>query len=56
ALRKNRAAAVFFGALPVGQRRLYVGWIEDAKREATRTRRITEAVERMARGERLGMK
>ena len=50
ALRKN------FMLLPPSQRRLYVAWILDAKREETRRRRIAEAVRKLALGEPLGLK
>jgi len=39
-----------------GHRREYIAWITDAKKEETRQRRIREAVDRLERNERLGMK
>ena len=43
ALRKHPAALRFFEALTPLQRRRYVGWIESAKREETKDKRLKEA-------------
>lgn len=56
ALREVPAAARHFEALPPSQRRRYVAWIESAKREETRLRRLREAVRLLAAGEVLGLK
>jgi uncharacterized protein YdeI (YjbR/CyaY-like superfamily) len=56
ALRENGAAWESFSRLAPSHRREYVRWIEDAKKEETRRRRIAEAVSRLERGEKLGMK
>src|SRR5262245_6574054 len=45
-----------FDALAPSQRRRYFAWIESAKREETRLRRLEEAVRLLARGEVLGLK
>ena len=45
-----------FSKLPPSHRRNYIGWISDAKREETRQRRIREAIGRLERNERLGIK
>ena len=45
-----------FNSLPPSRRRNYIGWISDAKKEETRQRRIREAIERLEKNERLGMK
>ena len=45
-----------FQKLPPSQRRLYVAWTCDAEKEETRRRRLGEALERLAKGEKLGMK
>ncbi len=45
-----------FNSLPPSHRRNYIGWISDAKKEETRQRRIREAIERLEKNERLGMK
>ncbi len=52
----NPRAFACFNGLPESQRRLYVGWILSAKKEATRLRRLTEAIGRLEKGERLGLK
>lgn len=52
ALESNpRAEASYFG-FPASQQREYLEWITDAKREDTRTRRISQAVEWLAEGKR----
>jgi uncharacterized protein YdeI (YjbR/CyaY-like superfamily) len=56
AFRKDRKAWAFFRQLPPGERRRFVGWIHVAKREATRERRLREAVALLAKGRRLGLK
>jgi len=45
-----------FNSLPPSHRRNYIGWISDAKKEETRQRRIREAIERLEKNERLGLK
>lgn len=50
ALRGNADAQTFFEGLSNSQRREYVEWVVDAKREATRTRRIAQAIEWLAEG------
>lgn len=52
ALAKNRRAKTTFDAFPPSQRREYVEWIVEAKREATRASRLAQAVEWMAEGKR----
>jgi uncharacterized protein YdeI (YjbR/CyaY-like superfamily) len=56
ALKADPAAWRFFGTLAPSYRRAYVGWIDAAKREETRERRLREAVARLANGEKLGLK
>ena len=56
ALRENGAAWTSFTDLAPSYRRLYIRWIEDAKRQETRRRRLAEAVGRLERGEKLGLK
>ena len=56
ALKKNRRAAVTFEDFPPGQRREYVDWIVDAKREETRARRVAQAVEWLAEGKKRNWK
>ena len=55
-LFKNRRAWDNFERLPPSQRRLYVAWILDAKKEETRKKRLSEAIGRLERGLRLGLK
>jgi uncharacterized protein YdeI (YjbR/CyaY-like superfamily) len=55
-LAKNKTAAAFFEALAPSYRREFTGWINSAKRDATRQRRIDETVELLSRGEKLGMR
>jgi len=50
ALAKNRKARATFDAFGPSHRREYVDWIEGAKRQATRDRRLAAAVEQMAAG------
>ena len=55
-LQKSRRARDNFEGLPPSEKRLYVGWILDAKKEETRKRRLAEAVARLEQGLRLGLK
>ncbi len=50
ALRKSKAATITFQNFSPSQRREYVGWIVEAKREETRHSRLAQAVEWMADG------
>ncbi len=50
ALAADDAARATFNGFPPGQRREYVEWITEAKTEATRARRLAQAVEWMAQG------
>jgi uncharacterized protein YdeI (YjbR/CyaY-like superfamily) len=56
ALRANKKAWENFNNLAPSYRRQYVGWIANAKREETRKQRIREAIELLARNEKLGMR
>lgn len=56
ALKVDPAAWRFFEMLAPSYRRAYVGWIDAAKREETKQRRLREAVARLAKGEKLGLK
>ena len=44
-----------FEKLPPSHQRRYAGWISDAKQEATRQRRIQEAIRMLEKNERLGI-
>jgi len=56
ALRKQPAAWRYFKELAPSHQRRYVGWIETAKREDTKARRLREAVRLLAAGKPLGLK
>ena len=56
ALKKQPAAWRYFEALAPSHRRRYVGWIESAKREETKARRLQEAIRLLAQGKPLGLK
>jgi uncharacterized protein YdeI (YjbR/CyaY-like superfamily) len=55
-LHKSRRARDNFERLPPSEKRLYIGWILDAKKDETRKRRLAEAIGRLAQGLRLGLK
>ncbi|MFC6646207.1 YdeI/OmpD-associated family protein [Granulicella cerasi] len=50
ALKKNKAAAANFKAFSPSCRREYCTWIDEAKRDETRDKRIAEAIEWIAEG------
>ena len=56
ALGANKKARENFNKLAPSYRRQYVGWIAAAKKEETRRKRIREAMELLARNEKLGLK
>ncbi|NNE06414.1 MAG: hypothetical protein HKN15_11885 [Xanthomonadales bacterium] len=56
ALANNHAARMFFDTLTAAQRRHYVLWINQARREATTLKRIRESIRLLEQGEKLGMK
>lgn len=49
-LKKNKKAANFFESLAPGYKRLYTDWINGAKREETKQRRIERALSRLEGG------
>lgn len=51
ALHAHPDAEARFGALSYTHRKEYVRWIEEAKREATRRRRIEKSIEMLAAGQ-----
>jgi uncharacterized protein YdeI (YjbR/CyaY-like superfamily) len=53
ALERHKKAAAALGAFPPGRRREYVAWINDAKSDQTRSRRIATAVKWIAQGKSL---
>lgn len=56
ALDKNPKAKRHFEALTPAHRRRYFAWIESAKREETKLRRLREAIQLLSKGEVLGLK
>ncbi len=50
ALKKNKKAAVAFAAFPPSHRREYCEWIGEAKREETKQKRLSQAIEWIAEG------
>jgi len=56
AFRKHAAARRYFEGLAPSHRRRYVGWIESAKREETKARRLKEAIRLLTAGKPLGLK
>jgi uncharacterized protein YdeI (YjbR/CyaY-like superfamily) len=55
-LRRDPAAWAEFERLAPSHRRNYVLWIDSAKRDETRQRRIAESIERLREGKALGLK
>jgi uncharacterized protein YdeI (YjbR/CyaY-like superfamily) len=55
-LRSHQQAWASFTRLTPAQRRQYVGWLNDAKKPETRTRRVREAKKLLAANRKLGMK
>lgn len=56
ALKKQPAALHTFEALAPSHRRRYIGWIESAKRDETKQRRLKEAIRLLTAGKPLGLK
>ena len=50
ALKKNKQAAKVFAEFSPSKRKDYIGWITEAKREETRTKRLATAIEWIAEG------
>jgi uncharacterized protein YdeI (YjbR/CyaY-like superfamily) len=50
ALKKNRRASATFTAFSPTNKRDYVEWIVEAKRDETRSKRLAQAIEWMAQG------
>lgn len=50
ALRKNQQAKRIFDRFAPGQRRDYIEWIVEAKRESTREKRVLQAIEWISEG------
>lgn len=56
ALAKNAAARTTFEAFAPSSQREYVEWLEEAKREETRAKRLAQAIEWLAQGKRRNWK
>jgi uncharacterized protein YdeI (YjbR/CyaY-like superfamily) len=56
AFREDRAAGKHFESLAPSYQRMYIGWIDSAKRQETKLRRLREAVALLAGGKKLGLK
>jgi uncharacterized protein YdeI (YjbR/CyaY-like superfamily) len=52
-LRADAAASAYWDTLPPGYRKSCVFWVSDAKRDATREKRLGELIDHCRRGERL---
>ena len=56
ALENHPTALRHYEALSPAQRRRYIAWIESARREDTKVRRLKEAIRLLNRGQELGLK
>ena len=56
ALAQNEPARLFFDELAPTYRRHFVLWVDSAKREETRRKRLAEAIALLQSGQKLGMK
>jgi uncharacterized protein YdeI (YjbR/CyaY-like superfamily) len=55
-LRRRPSAWSQFARLAPSYRRTYIGWIDGAKQNTTKMRRLQEAIRRLAAGKTLGLK
>jgi uncharacterized protein YdeI (YjbR/CyaY-like superfamily) len=55
-LKTHPRAWQFFEQLAPSYRRAYIGWIESAKKDETKERRLREALSLLAAGKKLGLK
>ncbi len=55
-LKATARAWDYFEQLPASYRRAYIAWIDSAKREETREKRLREAISLLAAGKKLGLK
>ena len=55
-LKADPAAWTYFERLAPSYRRVYIAWIDSAKHEETRHRRLQEAIRLLAAGRKLGLK
>jgi uncharacterized protein YdeI (YjbR/CyaY-like superfamily) len=54
-IKRDSRAWKFFESLTPTQRRMYVGWIDEAKREETRQRRLRQVIGRLKAGRKPGL-
>lgn len=55
-LKANARAWEYFERLAPSYRRVYIGWIDSARREETKQKRLSEAIATLAAGKKLGLK
>jgi len=55
-IKPHPKAWAFFKQLAPGYRRLYIRWIDSAKRQETKDKRLREVIVRLAAGEKPGLK
>jgi uncharacterized protein YdeI (YjbR/CyaY-like superfamily) len=55
-IKKNSAAWATFQKLPPSHRRNYIAWIDSAKQEDTKLRRLEKAITMLSAGQKLGLK
>ena len=55
-LKKHEKAKIFFDQLAPSHQRTFIGWIDSAKREETKLRRLALAIDLLNSGKKLGMK
>jgi hypothetical protein len=53
ALQEHPEAAAFWEGLSYSNRKVYINWVDEAKREETRTQRINKTVENLTEGKKL---
>jgi len=56
ALGNRPTAWSYFQSLAPSYRRMYIGWIDSAKQQETKMRRLHEAIHLLAAGKKLGLK
>ena len=56
AFASRPAARKYFDSLTAPHRRRYIAWIDSAKQQETKDRRLREAIDRLASGRKLGLK
>ena len=56
ALGRRPTARSYFESLAPSYRRMYIAWIDSAKQQETKMKRLQEAIGRLAAGKKLGLK